>query len=126
MDGSNQALQILADGQIDNVNQFRNIVVALRNGAPVRIGELAEVIDSVQDLRVATGQWQPRHRARRAETTGTNTVEWRAACAPLRLSQKQLPESIRLGILRDQSVAVHEAFADVQFTLMLAVGSWCS
>jgi HAE1 family hydrophobic/amphiphilic exporter-1 len=124
MDGSNQALQILADGQIDNVNEFRNIVVAYRNGAPVRIGELAEVIDSVQDLRVAS--WFNGDRAivlAVQKQPGTNTVEVVGRVrALLPTFQKQLPESIRLGILRDQSVAVHEAFSDVQFTLMLAVG----
>ena len=124
MDGSNQALQILADGQIDNVNEFRNIVVAYRNGAPVRIGELAEVIDSVQDLRVAS--WFNGNRAivlAVQKQPGTNTVEVVGRVrALLPTFQKQLPESIRLGILRDQSVAVHEAFSDVQFTLMLAVG----
>jgi HAE1 family hydrophobic/amphiphilic exporter-1 len=124
MDGSNQALQILADGQIDNVNQFRNIVVAYRNGAPVRIGELAEVIDSVQDLRVAS--WFDGNRAivlAVQKQPGTNTVEVVGRVrALLPTFQKQLPESIQLGILRDQSVAVHEAFSDVKFTLVLAVG----
>jgi hydrophobe/amphiphile efflux-1 (HAE1) family protein len=124
MDGSNQALQILADGQIDNVNEFRNIVVAYRNGAPVRIGELAEVIDSVQDLRVAS--WFDGNRAivlAVQKQPGTNTVEVVGRVrALLPTFQKQLPESIRLGILRDQSVAVREAFSDVQFTLLLAVG----
>src|SRR3954466_620086 len=53
LDGSRQALQILANGQLGNVEEFRKIVVAYRNGAPVRLGELAAVIDSVQDLRVS-------------------------------------------------------------------------
>jgi len=124
IDGSNQALQILADGQIDNVSQFRNIVVAYRNGAPVRVGEVAEVIDSVQDLRVAS--WFNGDRAivlAVQKQPGTNTVEVVGRVrALLPTFQKQLPESVKLGILRDQSVAVHEAFADVQFTLVLAVG----
>src|SRR3954466_2408155 len=53
LDGSRQALQILANGQLGNVDEFRNIVVTYRNGAPVRLGELAEVMDGVQDTRVA-------------------------------------------------------------------------
>src|SRR3954470_24071132 len=53
LDGSRQALQILANGQLGNVEEFRNIVVTYRNGAPVRLGELAEVMDGVQDPRVA-------------------------------------------------------------------------
>src|SRR5436189_6169730 len=53
LDGPRQSLQILANGQLEGVSEFRNIVVAYRNGAPVRLGELAEVIDGVQDPRVA-------------------------------------------------------------------------
>jgi HAE1 family hydrophobic/amphiphilic exporter-1 len=125
MDGSNQALQILADGQIDNVTQFRNVVIAYRNGAPVRVGEVGEVIDSVQDLRVAS--WFDGDRAivlAVQKQPGTNTVEVVGRVrALLPTFQKQLPESVKLGILRDQSVAVHEAFrADVKTTLVLAVG----
>src|SRR6185312_2793025 len=47
-------LQVLASGQLANAAEFTNIVVAYRNGAPVRLGELAQVIDSVQESRVAT------------------------------------------------------------------------
>ena len=124
IDGSSQALQILADGQLANVNQFRNIVVAYRNGAPVRVGELAEVIDSVQELRSAS--WFNGNRAivlAVQKQPGTNTVEVVGRVRSLLPDfQKQLPESIQLGILRDQSLAVREAFSDVQFTLVLAVG----
>src|SRR3954469_19985555 len=54
LDGYRQSVQILASGQLSNAAEFTGIVVAYRNGAPVRLGELAEVIDSVQDSRVAT------------------------------------------------------------------------
>ena len=55
--------------------------------------------------------------------SGTNTVEVVGRVrALLPTFQKQLPESVKLGILRDQSVAVHEAFSDVKTTLVLAVG----
>ncbi|MDI1318857.1 MAG: efflux RND transporter permease subunit, partial [bacterium] len=54
LDGYRQSVQILASGQLANASEFTNIVVSYRNGAPIRLGELAQVIDSVQDARVAT------------------------------------------------------------------------
>src|SRR3954463_12718757 len=54
LDGNRQSLQILANGQLASVDDFRKIVVAYRNGSPVRLTELADVIDSVQDTRVAS------------------------------------------------------------------------
>src|SRR5450432_2419735 len=53
LDGYRQSVQILASGQLANAAEFTNVVVAYRNGAPVRLGELAKVIDGVQDARVA-------------------------------------------------------------------------
>lgn len=123
LDGSSQALQILANGQLEAQEQFREIVVAYRNGAPVRLAELAEVVDSVQDRRVAT--WFNGQRAivlAVQKQPGTNTVEVVGRVrALLPAFKQQLPESIEFGVLRDQSVAVHEAVADVQFTLLLSI-----
>jgi HAE1 family hydrophobic/amphiphilic exporter-1 len=123
LDGSSQALQILASGQLVDREQFTKIVVAYRNNAPVRLGELAQVIDSVQDRRVAS--WANNSRAivlAVMKQPGTNTVEVVARIrALLPTFKQQLPESIEFGVLRDQSTAVKEAFTDVQFTLLLAI-----
>ena len=51
MDGSHEALTVVANGQLTTVPEFSNVVVAYRNGAPVRLHEVAQVIDSVQDTR---------------------------------------------------------------------------
>jgi hydrophobe/amphiphile efflux-1 (HAE1) family protein len=131
LDGNRQSLQILANGQLADVTDFRKIVVAYRNGSPVRIGELAEVIDSVQDTRVAS--W---YGARQGEKLvadraiilavqkqpGVNTVEVvKRVRALMPVFQKQLPESVRLSVLRDNSEAVRESVHDVQFTLLLSI-----
>ena len=115
-------------GQLAGVDEFRNIVVAYRNGAPVRLGELAEVIDSVQDRRVASWFYTDGRGARAIvlaiqKQPGTNTVEVvDRVRALLPAFQRQMPESVSLGILRDQSRAVRESVADVRFTLLLAIG----
>ena len=128
LDGPHQALTVVANGQLADVNEFRNIVVAYRNGAPVRLGELAEVIDSVQANRVANWYYQDGRGARSIvlaiqKQPGTNTVEVvDRVRALLPAFERQLPESVSLDILRDQSAAVRESVADVRFTLLLAIG----
>ena len=128
LDGPHQALMVMANGQLAGVDEFSNIVVAYRNGAPVRLGELAEVIDSVQDRRVASWFYTKGRGARAIvlaiqKQPGTNTVEVvDRVRALLPAFQKQLPESVLLDILRDQSAAVRESVADVRFTLILAIG----
>ena len=54
LDGSRQAMTVVASGQLTTTAEFSRIVVAYRNNAPVYLGELAQVIDSVQENRVAS------------------------------------------------------------------------
>jgi HAE1 family hydrophobic/amphiphilic exporter-1 len=133
LDGNFQSMQVLASGQLANAEEFTRIVVAYRNGAPVRLGELAQVIDSVQDSRVATWFAERQHAGpldpARAivlavqKQPGVNTVEVVARVrALLPVFQKQLPESVHLAIMRDNSEAVRDSVHDVQFTLLLSIG----
>lgn len=127
LDGPHQALTVVANGQLAESGQFRQIVVTYRDGAPVRLGELAEVIDSVQDRRVASWYYMKGEGNRAVvlavqKQPGTNTVEVVDRVKALLPSfQAQLPESVRLEILRDASVAVRESVHDVQFTLLLSI-----
>ncbi|HZL44771.1 MAG TPA: efflux RND transporter permease subunit [Opitutaceae bacterium] len=127
LDGLHQTLTVVANGQLADVNEFRNIVVAYRNGAPVRLGELAAVIDSVQANRVANWYYANGRGARSIvlaiqKQPGTNTVEVvDRVRALLPAFERQLPESVFLDVLRDQSAAVRESVADVRFTLELAI-----
>jgi hydrophobe/amphiphile efflux-1 (HAE1) family protein len=132
LDGYRQSVQILASGQLANAAEFTGIVVAYRNGAPVRLGELAQVIDSVQDTRVANwyaertggGGLDPARSIILAvqKQPGVNTVEVVGRVrALLPLFARQLPESVRLSILRDNSEAVRDSVHDVQSTLMLSI-----
>ncbi len=131
LDGYSQSVQILATGQLANAAEFTGIVVAYRNGAPVRLGELAQVIDSVQDARVAS--WYAGRKGQSLDPAraivlavqkqpGVNTVEVvHRVRALLPIFGRQLPPSVTLDILRDNSEAVRDSVADVQFTLMLSV-----
>ncbi len=132
LDGYRQSVQILASGQLANATEFTGLVVAYRNGAPVRLGELAQVIDSVQDARVANwyaergpdGKLDPARSIVLAvqKQPGVNTVEVVGRVrALLPIFAKQLPESVHLGVLRDNSEAVRASVHDVEFTLLLSV-----
>jgi HAE1 family hydrophobic/amphiphilic exporter-1 len=127
LDGPHQALTVVASGQLDQAKDFRSMVVTYRNGAPVRLGELAEVIDSVQDNRVASWFYLDGKGSRAVvlavqKQPGENTVEVvKRVKEVLPSFQAQLPPSIRLEILRDKSEAVRESVHDVQFTLALSI-----
>ena len=131
LDGYRQSMQILASGQLANASEFTGIVVAYRNGAPVRLGELAQVIDSVQDARVASwfgqrldGKLEPARAMVLAvqKQPGVNTVEVaNRVKALMPLIQKQLPESVKFAVLRDTSEVVRDSVNDVQTTLLLSI-----
>ncbi len=129
IDGRFQALTLTATGQLDNPNDFGKIVVAYRNNAPVRLAELAEVIDSVQNLRIASWFYKKdQPNGNRTITLavqkqpGTNTVEVvNRVRAILPEFRDQLPESVNFEVFRDASLAVRESVHDVQFTLLLSI-----
>ena len=127
LDGPRQSMQVVATGQLDSVEAFRDIVVAYRNGAPVRLGEIAEVIDSVQNRRVASWFYKDGKGSRAIVLSvqrqpGTNTVEVVDRIRALLPQFKELiPPSVQLDILRDSSDAIRESVRDVEFTLILSI-----
>jgi HAE1 family hydrophobic/amphiphilic exporter-1 len=127
LDGNRQSMQVVATGQLDSAADFRDLVVAYRNSAPVRLGEIAEVVDSVQNRRIASWFYKNGKGSRAIvlaiqRQPGTNTVEVvDRVRALLPLFRQQLPPSVELDILRDSSVAIRESVHDVEFTLVLSI-----
>ncbi|HEX3229984.1 MAG TPA: efflux RND transporter permease subunit, partial [Pyrinomonadaceae bacterium] len=110
--------------KLENAAHFRSLIVAYRNGAPVRLEEVANVIDSVENNRVAS--W---FNGRRSVTMavqrqpGTNTVAVVDAIkALIPQFKQQLPASVNLDILNDRSISIRQSVDDVQFSLLLAMG----
>jgi len=110
--------------QLDNAAQFKTLIVAYRNGAPVRLEEVANVFDSVENNRVAS--W---FNGRRSVTMavqrqpGTNTVAVVDSIkALIPQFKQQLPASVNLDILNDRSISIRQSVDDVQFSLLLAMG----
>ena len=121
--GTDKALTVKASGQLNSAEQFRPIVVAYRNGAAVRLQDLGNVINSVQNNRVAA--WFNDSRCillAIQRQPGTNTVEVASGVKNL-LSriQEQLPASARLNILFDKSEPIEESVNDVKATLILTL-----
>ena len=121
--GAHQAYNVQATGQLLDAAAYRPLIVAYRNGSPVRLEELGRVIDSVQTDKVAS--WYNGDRAvilAIQRQPGTNTVEVVDAIKKLLPTFRlQLPASVQLSVLYDRSVAIRNSVEDVEFTLLLAI-----
>jgi HAE1 family hydrophobic/amphiphilic exporter-1 len=121
--GREKALTVNSTGELQNADDFAKLVVAYRAGAPVRLSDLAKVIDDVQDTRAAS--WYNNRRGMILaiqRQPGTNTVE--VADAVMRLVEQlrpQIPASVELTTLYDRSTSIRHSVTDVQFTLILAL-----
>jgi HAE1 family hydrophobic/amphiphilic exporter-1 len=121
--GPQRAYTILADGSISSAPEFRQLAVSYQNGAPVRLQDVARVLDDVQDSRTAA--WFD---GRRAVTLavqrqpGTNTVQVADAVKDMvaRLSA-QLPPSVQVNTLFDRSIPIRQSVHDVQLTLLITL-----
>jgi hydrophobic/amphiphilic exporter-1 (mainly G- bacteria), HAE1 family len=122
--GEHQAFSVQATGQLNDAAAYRPMIVAYRNGSPVRLQEVGRVVDSVQTDKVAS--WYNDERAvilAIQRQPGTNTVEVVDSIRKvLPAFRAQLPPSVSLIPLYDRSVSIRDSVADVQFTLMLAIG----
>jgi hydrophobic/amphiphilic exporter-1 (mainly G- bacteria), HAE1 family len=114
---------VQASGQLMSAEQYRPIVVAYRNGNPVRLSEVANVYDGVENPR--NGSWyngKPALYLGIQRQPGTNTVEVvDAVKALLPELEAQLPGSIQMAVRSDRSVSIRESVHDVKFTLILTV-----
>jgi HAE1 family hydrophobic/amphiphilic exporter-1 len=121
--GKHQAFTVQATGQLTQAADYRPLIVAYRNGRPVRLEELGRVFDSVQNDKVAS--WFNNTRGiilSIQRQPGQNTVEVVDGIRKL-LPQfrAQLPAAVKVDVLYDRSQSIRESIADVQFTLILTV-----
>jgi hydrophobic/amphiphilic exporter-1 (mainly G- bacteria), HAE1 family len=121
--GIHQNLTVQANGQLTNAEEYRQLIVAYRNGAPVALRDLGNVVDSVENNRLAS-----RYNGQQVVTLtiqrqpGTNTVAVVDAIRNLLPAfRQQLPASIKLDVLYDRSESIRESVNDVQFSLLLAI-----
>jgi HAE1 family hydrophobic/amphiphilic exporter-1 len=121
--GPSQAFSVQATGQLTTAAAYRPLIVAYRNGAPVRLEQLGRVIDGVQTDKVAS--WYNNERAvvlAIQKQPGTNTIEVVDSINRILPGfRAQLPASVNLNTLYDRSASIRASVHDVQFTLMLAI-----
>ena len=121
--GKHQAFTVQASGQLTNAEAYRPLIVAYRNGSPVRLQELGRVIDGVQNDKLAS--WFNQRRSiilTILRQPGTNTVEVVDSIKKLLPAfRAQLPAGINLDILYDRSESIRASVNDVKFTLFLTV-----
>ena len=121
--GKHQAFIVQANGQLMNAAAFRPMIVAYRNGNPVRLQQLGSVLDSVQNDKVMA--WYDNTRAvvlAVQRQPGANTVEVVDSIRKL-LPQFRaaIPASVNLDVLIDRSLTIRKSVSDVEHTLFAAV-----
>ena len=125
--GKHQAFTVQATGQLTDAAAYRPLIVAYRNGSPVRLDDLGKVIDSVENDKVASW-YNDQTGGTRAivlaiqRQPGTNTVRVVEAIRELLPTfLVQMPASINLNVLYDRSESIRHSIEDVQFTLYLSI-----
>jgi len=127
LQGATKSFTIQTGGQLMDAAAYRPLIVAYRNGNPVRLRELGRVIDSVENDKVAS--WYNTSKAKTRAVIlaiqrqpGTNTVEVVDSIKKLLpVFRAEMPASVSLDILFDRSTSIRESVGDVKLTLMLAI-----
>jgi HAE1 family hydrophobic/amphiphilic exporter-1 len=122
LDGKRQTFALKDNGQLANAAAYRPLIVTWRNGAPVRLEDVATPVDSVENSRIAS--WNVDKRAivlAVQRQPGANTIETVDAIKRILPSfQAKLPAAVDMKVLFDRSNSIREAIDDVQFTLVLS------
>ncbi|HET7098486.1 MAG TPA: efflux RND transporter permease subunit [Casimicrobiaceae bacterium] len=121
--GRDRATSVQATGQLTTALAYGPMIVAYRNGAPVRLEQIGKVFDSVQNDKVAAWYNGTRGVVLAVQRQpGTNTIEIVDAINKiLPTFEAQLPPSIKLQTLYDRSQSIRESVRDVQLTLLFAL-----
>jgi multidrug efflux pump len=122
-DGPERAYTIDANDQLKSADEYRKVVVAYRNGAPVYLSDVAELIDAAENARLAA--WMndtPAIIMNIQRQPGANVIEVVDRIKTL-LPQLQgaLPAAVDVAVLTDRTVTIRASVKDVQFELLLAV-----
>ncbi len=123
LDGDKQSFTIESSGGLDRASQYRPIIVAYRNGVPVRLEQLGNVIDSVEnDKVIALVNGKPSVILAINRQPGTNTVDVVAGVRQLLPEfRREIPPSVQLDVVFDSSLSIRNSIRDVEFTLLLTV-----
>src|SRR5262249_35914844 len=122
-DGPRQAYTIGANDQLASSDSYKSVIIAYRNGAPVRLSDVADVIDDAENVKQAA--WKddsPAVILNIQRQPGANIIGVVDRIEKLLPQLKQaLPPAIDVGVLTDRTVTIRASVEDVQFELMLTV-----
>jgi HAE1 family hydrophobic/amphiphilic exporter-1 len=124
LDGPSQTMTIQGNAQLMKAAEFAELIVANRNGQPVRLKEVALVEDSYESVK-SMGSYNGERAVvlmvqRQPDANTVQVVDGVRHLLPRFMAQ--LPESIKINLVNDRSVSIREAIHDVNLTLALTVG----
>jgi multidrug efflux pump len=122
-DGPTRASTIDANDQLKSADEYKSLIVTYKNGAPIRVADIADVVDSVENARL--GAWAndtPAIIVNIQRQPGANVIEVVDRIkALLPQLQATLPSSVDVKVLTDRTTTIRASVRDVQYELMLAV-----
>ena len=122
-DGPRQDYQIQANDQLLTSKDFKPVVIAYRNGAPVFLSDVANIIDSAENVKQAA--WMndtPAVIVNIQRQPGANIIQVVDRITKLMpVLQQTLPASVKVSILTDRTITIRASVQDVEFELMLTV-----
>src|SRR6266851_2894059 len=123
LDGAQQAYTIAANDQITSADAYKPIIIAYRNGAPVTIGDVAVIVDGLENDR--NGGWYqgtPAVIIDIQRQPGANVIEVVSQIrSEIPKLQRAIPAGVNLTVVSDRTVTIRASVHDVQFTLILSV-----
>jgi len=121
--GKTHTYTVQATGQMNDADEFRRLIVSYKNGAAVRLGDVANVLDDIQNNKSAS--WYENERSINLmvqRQPGTNTVEVaRRVKDALGEIERGLPPTLKVHVQYDRSISIENAVRDVKFSLLVAL-----
>jgi hydrophobe/amphiphile efflux-1 (HAE1) family protein len=123
VDGDEASYTIYSNGQLLRAEDYRDLIVAQKNGTPIKLSSLATVIDGVENSR--TGGWSGTRPAvllivfKQPDANVIETVDRIRAVLPQ--TEKWLPPSVKVDVLSDRTVTIRASVDEVQFSLLLSI-----
>jgi multidrug efflux pump len=122
-DGAEQDYQIDANDQILTSQDYKNVIVAYRNGAPVFLSDIAQIVDGIENVKQAAWMNQtPAVILNVQRQPGANIIEVVDRIKKLLPTlQSNLPSSIKVTVLTDRTTTIRASVKDVEFELLLTI-----
>ncbi len=124
IEGTHKVTTLDTNDQLFDAEQYGNVIIAYRNGAPVRVKDIGQAVNSVQNLYV--GAWynnQPAEGIAIMRADGANTVQLvKQIETTMAKLQDALPPSVHVSLMSDRSLMIRAGIHDVEMTMIITIG----